>query len=464
MAESTQVNFIDQLQQALIFRKEWLEKHELVRLKEILRSYQSSFATLYSIYLKKKLINEDPYKEESKISEIEIPETGSFNEMKRIEQLSIRLSQFDSQLDFLVNFYQLGIDYLNLDRIKRIVGLIRYIDWVNLTPDSRSINTRAVGEMTNQSKAGLDSLTVSIIGECLGRLSKSTIGIMGILKDLTTYYKEAYKLNIRQTITNNMTPYDATPANIKKRMPSAMPGEPFFVELIDELIKEDYSDEGPELREAVLKAVNVTDSKPKSAKAPVNFKGILLNGIQVIGGASTSLAEIGTKFDENHEVMQSRRKSFWEMIIHVIKSALSNEQQEVIYDISYFEPSKGINVKESINFHRFREEMAKKTRILNSFVRGQAYQKLSAMTDEQIISYLERNIRDVQYFHKILSAMDDFFKANVPIEFREKIKGVKPELSALKNSYVKANQLRHEYGSQKEEEEQMKRLGINQID
>jgi hypothetical protein len=31
----------------------------------------------------------------------------------------------------------------------------------------------------------------------------------------------------------------------------------------------------------------------------------------------------------------------------------------------------------------------------------------------------------------------------------------------MKNSIVKANQLRYEYNAQKEEEEQMKRLGIN---
>jgi len=82
-----------------------------------LRVFQSSFASLYNIYLKKKSIDEDPYKHETKISELEVPESTPFQDAKRIEQLSIRLSNFDSQLDFLVNFYQLGIDFLNLDRI-----------------------------------------------------------------------------------------------------------------------------------------------------------------------------------------------------------------------------------------------------------------------------------------------------------------------------------------------------------
>ncbi|MCL2759776.1 MAG: hypothetical protein FWD22_06145, partial [Treponema sp.] len=50
---------------------------------------------------------------------------------------------------------------------------------------------------------------------------------------------------------------------------------------------------------------------------------------------------------------------------------------------------------------------------------------------------------------------------NVIANDRSKIKGIKPELSALKNTFVKANQIRYDYSAQKEEEEQMKRLGAD---
>jgi hypothetical protein len=106
-------------------------------------------------------------------------------------------------------------------------------------------------------------------------------------------------------------------------------------------------------------------------------------------------------------------------------------------------------------------DFKKKTKILSSFVRGSAYQKLTVMTEEQILGYLEKNIRDVQSLHKTLNALDDYFKGNVAVEDREKVKVIKPELTALKNTIVKANQLRYEYNSQKEQEEQMHRLGLN---
>jgi len=461
MAETEQTNYIDTLQQVLSDRRDLLEREELGSLKDELRSYQSSYASLYNIYLKKKLIDEDPYKQETKISELEVPDSSAINEAKRIEQLSIRLSNFDNQLDFLVNFYQLGLDFLNLERMKRIVGLIRYIDWVNLTPDSPSAMTGAVAVLTSNSKAGVDPITLSIIGESLSRLSKSTVAAMKILKDLNTYYREGYKFDVRQKISKDMSASEATPENIRKKMPSAMPGTPFYKELVEEIIKEDYTKSGPDLRDTVLNTLKVAQSKQKTAKPPVNFKNILLDGIQVIGGAGAIFNEIGAKFDENQAVMESHKKGIFQAIKNLIRQITNAEPEEVIYNVEYLDTTKGIPVKEKVNFHQFRDDIDKKARILSSFVRGAAYNKLSAMTEEQIIVYLEKNISDVQSYHKTMGALDDFFKSNAGSGEREKIRGIKPELSAMKNSVVKANQLRFEYSAQKEEEEQFKRLGIH---
>jgi hypothetical protein len=463
MAESEQASYNDTIKQALNGKRDWFERDELIKLKEELRTFQSSFASLYNIYLKKKLIDEDPYKQETKISEIEVPDTGVLIEAKRLEQLSIRLSNFDSQLDFLVNFYQLHVDFLNLERIKRIVGLIRYIDWLSLTPDNQSSMTKAVAEITNQSKVGVDGITLSIIGESLTRLGKTTTQIMNQLKDLNMFYRESYKLEIREKVTTGMSAGDATVESIRKKIPSAMPGFPFYKDLVEEVIKEDFTKGGAEFKEAILKTLKVPEEKPKAVKPPVNFKNILLDGIQVIGGAGATLTEIVGKFEDNQTVMESRKKGFFYAIKELIRQITNAEPEEVIYHVEYLDSTKGVPVKERVNFHQFQEEIGKKSKILNSFVRGPAYQKLSAMTEEQIISYLEKNIRDVQTYHKTLSALDDYFKGNVVPEDRDKIKGIKPELSTLKNSIVKANQLRHEYSAQKEEEEQLKRLGVNPV-
>jgi hypothetical protein len=463
MADTPAPNYIDLLSQALLARKDWLEKTELTKLKEELRIFQISFSVLYNMFLKKKLINEDPYKQESKISDLEIPDTGPFNEAKKREQISLRLAAYDSQLDFLVNFYQFGVDFLNVERIRRIVGLVRYIDWMNLTPDSQSNNTKVVAEIVNNAKsgAGQDGLTLSIIGESLTKLPKCTTTIMGILRNLSIYHKETYKLNARKA-TSGMQPQEINAATVKKKMNAAMPGTVFYQEYIDEMIKEDYSKDGPAMREAILKALMLKEEKPKNTKSKVDYKSILLSGIVAIGSAATVMNEILQKIDGNEEVMADQKKGFWEKLRQIIRAMMHAEPEEVFYDLIFVDQSTGVQKKETVNLHLFRGDLERKTRILAGMnAQGPVMAKLKAMNEEQCIAYLERTIRDVQNYHRILTALDEYFKTNVTPHERSRIKGIKPELASVKNCFLKANQFRADYTSAKEEEEQMKRLGIN---
>jgi hypothetical protein len=201
--------------------------------------------------------------------------------------------------------------------------------------------------------------------------------------------------------------------------------------------------------------------KKKAAKVVVDYKNILLDGIQVIGGAAKPLNEIALKLDENHAIFESEKKGFIYVIKELIRQITNAEPEEVVYIVEYLDQTKDTMIKERINFHQFREDLDKKARILSSFVRGAAYNKISAMQEDQVIGYLDRNIKDVQTLHKTLNALDDYFKTKATPADRSKIKGIKPELSALKNTFVKANQLKYEYSAQKEEDEQMKRLGLN---
>jgi len=461
MADTAAPNYIDLLSQALIARKDWLEKAELTKLKEELRIFQISYSVLYNMFLKKKLINEDPYKQESKISDLEIPETGPFNEAKKREQISLRLASYDSQLDFLVNFYQFGVDFLNVERIRRIVGLVRYIDWMNLTPDSQANNTKVVAEIVNNAKSGGDALTLSIIGESLTKLPKCTTTIIKILRDLSIYHKESYKLNVRKA-TVGMQAGEANAANIKKKMSSAMPGTMFYQEFVDEMLKEDFSKDGPAMREAILKALKVTEEKPKATKPKVDYKGMVLSGIIAIGNAASVLHEIAQKIDANEEVLEDQKKGFWYKLKQIIRAMMHSEPEAIFYDLLFIDNITGVQKKETINLHQFRGDMEKKIRILTGMsANGPVMAKLRAMNEEQCITYLERTIRDVQNYHRLLTSLDDYFKSNVSQHDRSRIKGIKPELASLKNCIVKANQLRAEYTAAKEEEEQMKRLGIN---
>jgi hypothetical protein len=460
MAETK--DYLTSLSETLRLRKEWLEREEMGKLKDELRIFQVSFSSLYTLYLKKGLINEDPYKQEAKIGELEIPETGSFSEAERFDELSIRLSNYDNQLDFLVNFYQFSVDFLNLERIKRILGLARYVDWVHLTPDSLSPTTKAVAEITTQSKIGIDQIGMSVISESLTKLSKSTASIINSLRELSVYYKESYKLEVRNALTKDLSPPEANISNIKKKFPGALPGKPFYQEFIEEILKEDYSGQGPALKESILKSLRVAEEKPKAVKSKVSFKSILLEGLQVIGSTSPTLSEIAVKIDENEILLENQKKSFWEKVHLLFQQMMNKEPDEIIYDLEYMDVTKGVPVKEKLNFHHFRSDLDKKIRSLASLgPHGPSPARLGAMSEEQLIVYLERGIRDVQSLHHTLNALDEYFKLEAPREDRSRVKGIRPELATIKNAIIRSNQLRHEYSAQEEEEEQMRRLGID---
>jgi hypothetical protein len=341
------------------------------------------------------------------------------------------------------------------------LGLVKYIDWVLLSPDSQSPVTKAVAEMTNQIKLGSDPLTMSVITESLSHLNRSFGPIMGYLKALTEYQREAYKLNLREKTAGMSASDAANLQQVKKKFGSVKSGTPFYPDLAEEVIKEDYSKDGPQLREIVLKKLQIVEEKPKVVKAPVSFKGILIDGIMGLGGTAQSLSEILTKLDENMTILEDEKSGFMQKLKKLIQQMLNKEPEPVVYDLEYMDPVKYVPVKERVNFNSFRSDMERKVRTLTPMAsRGGAVTKLESMQEEQLEGFLERNIREVQNLYKTLNALDDFFKAEVARENRDKIKGIKPELGAIKNAIVRANAKRYEYNAEKEEEEQLKRLGV----
>ncbi|MDR2470867.1 MAG: hypothetical protein LBD09_01995, partial [Treponema sp.] len=445
------------LDAALAAQAGWLETSEFPKFKEEFRTFHTAFGALYKLLIQKKLINEDPYKQEAKMGEIRVPK-AIVPAGDRADQLTMNLSAYDNQLDFLVNFFQFSIDFLTLDNIKRILALVRYIEWARFTADTQSPTTKAVVDVVNQARSGADPLATNVINESLGKLDKATALIMSYLKLATAYNRESYKLELRQNITGTMN--DASLEGIKKKFASVMGGKPFYPDLAEELIKEDYGPGGEQLRNAVLKQLAVPESKPKAVKKAVSFKTTLLDGLLVISSVAVALGDIIPRMDENHLLFQNRKLSFGEKLRDILRQMLNKEPDPVIYEIEYIDSVKGTTVREKVNFNLFRGELDKRLRSFSS-LNVRSGSKIDGMDEKQLMGILDRAVREAQTLHKTLTGLDEYFKAEAPRESRDKVKGIKPELGTIKNAIIKANQKRHEYSAQLEEEEQLKRLGVN---
>jgi hypothetical protein len=437
----------------------WLEKSEFPKLKEECRTFHASFAAIYNQLIQKRLIHEDPYKQEAKAGEIKIPDPIG-QEGDKTEQLTVSLAAYDNQLDFLVNFSQFSVEFFTLENIKRIIALIRYIDWTKFTIDTQSATTKAMVDVTVQARSGGDPLSGRVIGDALGVLDKSSAAIMGYLKEAANFNREWYKLELRQNLTGGMKAGEAVLETIRKKFSAAMPGRPFYPDLAEEVIKEDFSPAGDKSREAVLKQLAVPENKPKVVKQAVSFKSILLDGCMIISSVAVALADLAPRLDENNAVFQNRKQGFLEQLKAALRQMFHKAPDPVIYEIEYLDTVKGVPVREKINFGVFRTELDRKIRTFAALGgRGGTSTRLDAMAESQLLILLEKAVRDAQSAHKTLTGLDEYFKT-APVEIREKVKGIKPELATIKNAIIKANQKRHEYSAQLEEAEQLKRLGI----
>ncbi|MDR2535836.1 MAG: hypothetical protein LBD29_07385 [Treponema sp.] len=461
MMETTE--YLKELSNALEKRRDWIEKTQLDKLKERIRAFYSAYNTFYLFLLKKGLIKEDPFKNEDgiQIGKIYIPKTSPFVEATKLQDISIRLADYDNQLKILADYYPLSINKLDFDQINLIMGLIKYIDWVSLTPDSDYPLTQAVAEIKNQVKLEVNSNLNAPLS-----LAKLTNFILGCLKVINDFNRERYKYEIRNAVFYNL-PQDQAPSliEVKKRFTAVLPTKPFYAELAEETINEDYSAEGPQLREKVLKSLAVAEEKPKTF---VSNRTLLVDGVQIIGTISSLLIIIMEKFDYNRILLEDPEPNFWTQIKRFIDKIMSKPPEPAIYEVEYTieensTKSRGspgvIQVKKEIVYEELRSDLEKRSQNLSSIsFQGNALTKIEALPDDELLHFLERAIRGIISLYKILGAVDHYFKKSINDKYRDRIKGIKPELSAMKNAFIKANEKAADYTTLKEAEEVKKWL------
>ncbi|WP_304223414.1 hypothetical protein [Gracilinema caldarium] len=467
------LQFQNDLAEALEKRKLWMDRNLLPQLKNEFNLFKAAFGSLYQLLLRKGLVQEDPYKNDIKIGELEIPSEAPFTESERMEQMSIRLSNFDSQLDFLITFYQFSVDFLTLERIKRVAGLVKYFNWLQFTVNSQHINTRALAEIVNMAKGGNDQLGTGLIVDSLQRLEASTKTIVKILKDITDFHRQNYKLEARLRFFDALEldrntvfmKKDETLQLVKRKFAESMSDRPFYPELFEELLKENYSAEGEGLKNDLIKRLSIPEETQTKKTAVVSFRPVLVDALKGLGNLSYILTDTINKLDDNKLLLDSEQNGFWQKVRQIILKMLNKDLEEVFYDIEYLDPVLGTTKSEKLNFGEFRLELDKKSRYFASLSSrsSSVMTKMENASEEQLLSILSKNIEELQRFHRVLSALDEFFKTEISKENREKVRGIKPEISAIKNAIVKANQKRHEYIAQKEEQEQLKKLGIQDV-
>ena len=462
--------FLQKLEGALESRRDHLDRKELPRLKDAWKLFQITFQGISNILTKKGIIHEDPYRDDLKIPEVTNPPETPFAESERGEQLSLRISQFEAYIDFLNNYYQFDCDFITIGRIKRLLGLVKYFNFVQFTDTATSPNTRALAEFCNMVRKGSDQLSSGIITEAISQLEKATREILAVLKQLSEFQREAYKLEIRELVLPGVG-LDAATVNgrreeavkrIKHKFAEISADRPFFPELVEEILNEDFSENAEGLKAELLAKLAVVEEKKAEKSQAKSFKGVVLEGIRILAGASTQLEDAVAKLAENSLTIEAQNKGIAAQFRKMLARIFASNDSGLRYEVDIADPVSGEKKSETVDFAAFSEEGTRKARLLASLMQrnGPTMKRLEGAPDDQAFKFLERNIEELQRLIRRMNAVDDHLKSIFPVAEKAKYRGIKSELTTIKNCIIKANQKKHEYHSQREEEEQLRRLGV----
>lgn len=461
--------FTERLESALAAWAKRLQSHELNSLKDELRTYQAAFEGVTDLLHRNAVVAEDPYAHEHKIGSVSTPDNTPVSENEKEHKLSSRLSFYRAMLDFVNNYYQFSLDMLTITELRQLGEMVMFWKWSKLSPNADHYDTQLLGQYVQRLKSSSDSMAAGILQENLNQLARSQRNIAGLLKTITQYHRERYKLKIRKHVTDPMQLKTVDPAHVdglisqvKRQYKGSGIREPFYPELVREVIEEDCTETGAETRELKIEALGEEKKQKNKQKDDDGLKKSLLDAIRAIAASSRHLDEAVSKLRETSEAYQSRRRSLWSRIKRWLIKSAQGEAPRTTYTVTYSDITTSAEHKEVVDFDALMQKIDHKSRQLAAIQtpNSRAAARIDSASEEQILAFLTKTIEQIQMYHRTLNALDQYFKTHMPAEEKGRIRGVKIELSNIRTAITNANRLRQDYVSLKEEREQMRKLGV----
>ncbi|MBQ0003194.1 MAG: hypothetical protein KBT21_06620 [Treponema sp.] len=441
------------------------------QLLEQYRLLHTCVKNIIEAMIQKSIIKPDPYKLEKKISDIEPIINEQFIDSEKSLVIGTRVSDYEAMLDFISTYYKFSLDNMNFAKIKTFVEFNSTFMWGNFSTSNPSPNTRGLALLLSETKYGAQALTVSTINDNLSKCDKTTKQINTILKELNEFQKEVYKAYVRKNVFD-YPKFDTDRANasmeaeiaeIKKHYNAVMGKIPYYTALIEEIAQEDLSPNRQKIQANILSKLKVNLQNSQKKEKSVDTKEILMQAVHALSGLAPQLEVVASKISENHKLLQNENNSFFAKLARAIRKAFSIAEPPVIYEITITDSTTGTKSKEKIEYTEFYQNLIKKINFFNSFSLKQSpgYQKIEASPSEKILDFLNKQLSESQKLLVRLNSFDEYFKASANNEDKKNIKGLKMELTSLKNTIVNTNQHRADYISFVEEQNQLQKLGIS---
>ena len=467
MEDST--NFADSLEAALTKKQKWFDSDLLPATLEAYRLLYVCVKTIDDNLVKKSIIVPDPYKLDRRISEVIVPPTDAFSDQDIPEVVGERLSTYEVMLDFVCNYYRFTVENLPVSRIKVLIDLNKCFQWDSLNTTSSSANTRGLASAISDAKINAPNITISMFNDSMEKCASSSTTIAKNLAELASFQREFYKGTIRKEIINHPdfkkdTAYasiDAEVAEIKRLFPKVMGKKPFYGDLIAEIANEDQSEDKEALRNKVMSKLGIKETVVKKERTGPNSRELLMNTVITLGAIAPILSQIYVKLVENFDLLFYVKKTFFRKIMASFKKALNVPDKERSCTIPVVDQKTGNKTMVKIKVNELLDELDSKKRVYSGLAaKGTEYEKVAGASETAVLTFINKQISENQALFTNINALDDYFKSNVEVLLRPKVKGLKIDLSSYRNAIVNVNKKRGEYVSLREESDQMRKLGI----
>lgn len=461
--------FTSQLEVALMAKQGWFNTERLQGMLEQFRLLFTCVRNLNEVFVKRSLIQPDPYKLESRISEIGTIETSGFTENEDPIVLGKRFSDYEMMLDFICTYFRFSVENITVNRIKTLNELLNAFDWSNLSSNSSKSNTRALASTIQKARVNAPNVTVSLINDSVEKCVKCSKVIAANLSELADFQKEMYKGNLRKDLFEHpdfdkkkaFSSPEAEMTEIKRLYVKTTGKKTFYTDLVQEIIAEDQGNDRLALRKKLLDKLEIKVTEAKKETRTVNPHDLLMSAVFSLGVMGSILNGLYVKLSDNFDLLFAEKKSLFAKFLAALKKALGLKEKERECTVVIVDQKSGAKSTQTVQVNALLAQISKLSHIYSGIAaKGNEYNKINAAKEDDALVFLNRQIQENQKLFTIINALDDHFKAHVEILLRPKVKGLKIDLSSYRNAIIAANKKRGEYASAKEEIEQMQKLGI----
>ena len=464
-------NFDVELQQALSKKQEWYNSEALQQLLDQYRLMHTCVRNLYECFVKKSLIQPDPYRLDKKISDIVVPESSPFAESEISKVFGARFSDYETMLDFICTYFRFSTENFTIQKVKQLLDLNKVFDWEDLSMNNPKMNTRALAMTINGAKSNAPNVVQSMINDSVAKCSQASAVISKMLNELGVFLRELFKGELRKDLFEHpdfdkakaAESSEAELAEIKKLYTKVTGKKTMYTDLIAEIVEEDHGPGKEGKQKAVLDRLAIKGNTKVEAKksAGPDTKEMLMQTIIALGAMAPTLTQLHAKLGENFTLLYQKKDNFFNKLLAALRKAFHIAEKERICNLPIKDSKTGMERTQKINVNEFLTDLSRKERVYSGIgMKGIEYQKINASNEDAILSFANKQISEIQSIFVIINALDAYFKNEVDTEFKVKVKGMQIELSALRNSIINANKKRGEYASFKEEHAQMQKLGL----